>query len=98
MKRQFIFDGISTGFIGGFEEVSLSRNERTGAWTVYFRCDDLEAGGTIRHKAGTPAQFVEIFRRRGVSIEQFCRALDQDDEQLRNLRHAIEAQLTQVAG
>ncbi len=100
MDRQFIMSEISTGGFMGFETaVSLSRNERTKAWTVYFRCEDQEARGTLRDTARAAADFVEIFQSHGVPIWAFCQALaSEDDEALVQLGREIDAALKQVRG
>lgn len=78
MQRTFVMKTIGGGFIGMEEDVSISRNERTRRWTVYFRSDDPDGRGTLRHSMGAPSEFVEAFRMRGVGLEEFCESLEQE--------------------
>lgn len=77
MRRQLIMCDIATGFMGCEVEVSVSRDERTGVWTIYFHSLDQDAPGTIRHKAKTSADFLDAFKERGVHIATFCDELNE---------------------
>lgn len=79
MKRRFLYSTWSTGFSTWSVDIGISRNERTGVWTLYFCSTDTEAPGTLTHRAERAEDFAEIFDWRGVDIAEFIEELQSTD-------------------
>lgn len=76
MKKTNVFEyEISGSACSWGVEVSISRNQRSGLWTLYFNYTDPEARALEKHHAETQADFLSTAEERNMDIDSFCDAL-----------------------
>ena len=70
--------------------VSISRNSRSGSWTLYFDYEDPEARQHVTAKAEGSADIPGVLDEHFCDIDEFCGALDDSgDEELERLSRQI---------
>jgi hypothetical protein len=76
MKKTPVLDYEIMGSVGSWSvEVSMSRNQKSGVWTLYFKQTDPEARDLIVHRANDSGDFFVIADERNMEMGSFCSAL-----------------------
>jgi len=76
MKRTPVFHFEIMGSVCSWPVyVDLSRNKKSGLWTLYFNYVDPEHRAFRKHCAKTPSAFRSIAEERFMHIDDFCQAL-----------------------
>jgi hypothetical protein len=76
MKKTTVFEYELSGSACSWGvEVSISRHQRSGLWTLYFNYTDPEARAVEKHQAETQEDFLSIAEERNMDIDSFCDAL-----------------------
>jgi|AntAceMinimDraft_1070359.scaffolds.fasta_scaffold81617_2 hypothetical protein len=76
MKKTPVFDYEIMGSVSSWPvDVSMSRNKKSGLWTLYFNYVDPDARAFEKNSAETPYDFRLVAEERYMDIDSFCQAL-----------------------
>lgn len=88
MKRTNVLKYEIFGSVSGWPaEVAISRNEKSGDWTLYFRYTDPEARYTENVSVGDASGIESVLDERGATALEFAEALRRAAGSLSNTAH-----------